>query len=114
MQGLELRGFVPGAVVWALLGQWWKAVPYEWKYSSIGTGEGQAGQAQAQSGQEDGDRIEEVGVQLSSKWTVYAMAFFPGGLGAAALGWTLGWAWRVGMLPGKDIVDGVFGLEERA
>lgn len=49
---------------------------------------------------------DPVGVEITSKWTSYiiplqlALSQFPGSLVGAAVGWSVGKAWRVGLVPG--------------
>jgi len=89
----------PTAIVFALLAQYHAAIPYVYKYNISAPIPSTAtnGQAQTQANQ---------GVILTSKATSYllplqlALSQLPGSAIAAAIGWFVGYAYRLDLLPG--------------
>ena len=85
------RGQVVTALVFALLAQYYSAVPSEWSYAPGLWGEYEA-------------------VTVGKKWEIFVLAMGQGSLVAGAVGWGLGWFWRWNILPGAGIVEGIVGL----
>jgi len=89
----------PTAIVFALLAQYHAAIPYVYKYNISAPIPSPAtnGQAQTQANQ---------GAILTSKATSYllplqlALSQLPGSAIAAAIGWFVGYAYRLDLLPG--------------
>lgn len=92
----------PTALVFALLAQYQAAVPYTYRYrlatSSISGAATQSGNAQA-------DISETKGIELTSKSMSYlpalqlALSQLPGSIIPAVVGWAVGYAWRLDLLP---------------
>ncbi|KAL9091806.1 MAG: hypothetical protein Q9159_001178 [Coniocarpon cinnabarinum] len=94
-------GYAATCLSFAMLVQWWETVPFEWRYDL---------------GDTDAGEGSDWKVRPSSKWQTYVVAIqiaSAQGLGstvAAAGGWCVGWMWRRGVLPGRGVVDSIFGL----
>ena len=82
----------PTAIVFALLAQYHAAIPYEYKYRVSASH----------------DTATNVGVNLTSKSTSYllpaqlALSQLPGSAIVAGLGWLVGYAYRLDILPGAS------------
>ena len=90
----------PTALIFALLAQYHAAVPYSYRYrvASSSSSTSSTSTSQSSSG-------ESKGFELTSKSLSYlpalqlALSQLPGSLLPAAIGWAVGYAWRLDLLP---------------
>ncbi|KAI9814598.1 MAG: hypothetical protein M1827_003154 [Pycnora praestabilis] len=86
----------PSPILFALLAQYHAVIPHVYKYRISTT---------LSPSSSPSSRDTPSGVLLSDKTTTYVLAFqlalsqFPGSLIGAAVGWTVGYAWRAELLP---------------
>lgn len=92
----------PVALIFALLAQYQAAVPYTYRYR-IATSSSSAPATASSGGQSD--TSDTKGIELTSKSISYlpalqlALSQLPGSVIPAAVGWAVGYAWRLDLLP---------------